>query len=296
MANHNNCENIEIIKKAILFLQNGYAFHECTINAQTSFFKGLNHNDYKKMDYKLKAIRQDFAKILVIMNSIYKSYSAYQKNEYITSDYGVMSCQATDELGCFIEYLFTKYRVMLEYVYQILEICIPPKFTEQQNNEYLKLSKYHTKYKFLLNYIDENFNEQSSLINMDWFQKIRIDRDFIIHDGATCMVFADKSSLLFKVMTTDAMEQEDIIEDNFFTTENGLIYYSHYWGLYISKLIVFIEKIFDVLLFDSEMSEENKFLIKEFHLQGKNELMDTEGNILPEKQTVLENMLKSIIR
>jgi len=117
MNKHNTYENIEIIKKARSIMQNNYAFHYLTYQIQLSFFDGVSEENYQKLDYKLKSIRQDFAKILVVMNSIDKTYSAYQKNEYVPTYLSVMNNQATSELGCFIEYLFAKYRVIFCLLY-----------------------------------------------------------------------------------------------------------------------------------------------------------------------------------
>lgn len=242
------CENIEIIKQAFSIIKNDYAFQKSTMYLQSSFFDGVANENYAKIDYKLKAIRQDFTKILVIMNCIDRTYSAYQSNEYTPSYTSVMDNQATNELGCFIEYLFAKYRVILEYIEQILEICIPPRLNDIQKKEYDTRKKAHTKYKFLLKYIAENIGKTSSVLNMEWFQNIRIERDFIIHDGATCLVFGDKENLLFKVMTTDALDKEESEPDIFFSNEKGLIYYVRYWGLQISKLIVFAETVFEFLI------------------------------------------------
>ena len=154
-------ENISIINQAYSLIQDEYVFQRSTMYLQNTFWDGVSEEDYIKMDYKLKAIRQDFAKILVIMNSINKAYSKYQQNEFTPSYFSAMNDQATEELGCFIEYLFAKYRVIFDYIQQIMEICIPPRLDDIQQEKYCKLKKAPTKYKFLLKYVAENIEETS---------------------------------------------------------------------------------------------------------------------------------------
>lgn len=228
------------------------------------------------------------------MNCIDATYMKYQKDEFVSTYNTIGENQATEELGCFIEYLFAKYRVVLEYIQQIMEICIPPKFNDTQREEYETRKKAHTKFKYLLKYVADNIDERNFVLNMEWFQGIRIDRDFIIHDGATCLVFGDKANLLFKVMTTDAMEKEDVQPDMFYSTENGLIDYVSYWGLQLSKLIVFAETIMNFLIRIGTISDARKSQIDFLFSSERNMSLD-DGTGISDKQDVLDKMLNKII-
>ena len=111
-------ENSKIIRQAYDIMSKNRGIYENASLLNVSCFDGTSDNDYKRLDNKLKAIRQDYTKILIMMNCIERTYLSYKSDQYIPS-YVTLHDQATAELGCFIEYLFSKYRVILEYVYQI---------------------------------------------------------------------------------------------------------------------------------------------------------------------------------
>ena len=158
MENNIFHKNIGLIKEAHSILTGDKLFPQYyTISTQMSYFKDVPSEDYKKLDYKLKAIRQDFSKIFITISIINKTFHAYQKDKYIPAYKADGGNQAAEELECLIEYLFAKYRVILEYIQQILEICIPPKFNEQQKIIFSELKKGHKKYNFLLKHIFLNF-------------------------------------------------------------------------------------------------------------------------------------------
>lgn len=289
-------ENIEVTKKAYEIIRERYAIHASSMHLGCSEIIGLSDENHQKINCKLRAIRQDFTKILVMMNRIEKVYLEYQEDIYVANYTNIQKSEAEDELGCIIEYLFAKYRVIIEYVYQILEICIPPRFNKEKREEYMALKKWHKKHKFLIEYIRNVIGDKNNLINMEWFQQIRIDRDFIIHDGATCLVFEDKEKLLFEVMGVDALNKEESreeIQDDFFITDNNLIIYDYFWGLQISKLIIFCEIIFEFLSNNSEIRKNSDIFLKKNYEKGT--LVDSSGEEISELQDVLIRLLKKII-
>lgn len=294
-----NNHYIEIINQAHTLLENNDGFHQNTSYLQFLTFKGLSDEDHDKLRYKFKAIRQDYAKILTVMNSVKMTYLLYSENQYKSLYVSAMNDQATSELGGMIEYMFVRYRVMLEYIQQILEICIPTTMDDSNLKRY-KNAKGGNKYKILLEYISQNISEEHKPLKINCFKNLIANRNLLIHRGATCLVYGDKENLLFEVLTIDAMDKEEKLPvDSFFSNKRGLIYYHRYWALQIAELIVFSKTIFSYLSRIGTMSKDAKEIHSFFHghkAESPKEIWftDINGKDVPNKEFVLFEMLGKV--
>ena len=300
-------KNIKIIEKAHEILKKNYIFYNCTIDMQTSFFYKLSEKDYEKVDVLLRAIRQDGKKILIIMNSIKKVICENNKGIYkkVNDEY-IYNNSAEFEIGCYLEYLFIKYKVLFEYIQKILEICIPYKLKKEDKKEFEKIKDKKKKFEYLLEYIFKNISEnKKELITYEWFKKVIKRRNIITHEGATCKVYrcCDNSNFLFKVGPINELEKknnnkEEIEYDEFYSCEDkpDVQNYKNYWGLQISKLIIFIDNIFEFLLKDSKRNAEVEKDIELLKIKEKDGYITTDGRKLPDIQTVLEEILENILQ
>ena len=287
-----------MVETVLNLVKNDYVFHKSTGELGSSFFCGLDEEKYKRTDYLFKATRQDFSKILTVMNCIEDTYTMYRENRF-SRPYFEIGNPALEEIACHIEYLFTKFRVIIEYMEEILSICIPPILPEDKKKEYDEMLKKKgpkakvNRFDYLLEYISTNDDEHKKILNTKWFQDFRENRNFLVHKGASCLVYGDKTEILFSVMKIDEMEREDEINiDTYFLTDNMLIRYRRFWGIMISELILFCEAIFEFLLSKASIVEEQKYFLDISNYSKR--MIRTEDN--SDKQTVLETMLNSILR
>lgn len=240
-----------LIRQAYSILHDNNFFKDNLYLIQTNW-EGLSEYNYKRLDNDLKAIRQDFAKIKLTMEVIDRVHSKYLKNR---SDF-FLSLKLKDELGIYIEYLFFKYRVILEYIQDILEICITCRFSNSERKVYSR-KKNHEKFEYLLQYVAKN-SQKNGVLNIEWFQKLRLDRNALVHKGASCLVFDDEKDLLFKVWAIDKLEKKEVKLDPFYTNDQNLVYYNRYWGLQLARMIIFIKTIFNFLMHIGDLTDEMK--------------------------------------
>ena len=276
---------IQIIEEAYNILKANMFLKTVYIN--NSFFSKKeevegNEEFCKCIDYNLKAIRQDFRKILTIMSLINERYEEFIREEYKLS--------FQNDIGCLIEYLFIKYRVILEYIYKILKEILFLDFTQKEEKKFNKQKSNYEKFQYLLNYIIKK-NKDNSNLDIKIFKEIIDDRNSLVHNGATCVVYydyreQDNKYLKFKINSLDELDKEiEIKKETFYQTEKGVIIYDFYWGLYISKLIVFLENIYRFILDKGILDNDKKEKIDEL-LKNK--------KVSP-GEYILEDLLNDII-
>lgn len=291
----------DIIKYAYKLTEEYYAFHYGTLYLKGAIVANIDINDqdtYKQLDSWLKGIRQDYTKILVAMNSIEKTQKQRIEKSFEHTYQALGDLQETNELSCWIDYIFTRYRSILDYIYQVVLLCVPPQLDGQEKIEYDKLSKSHKKIKFLLNFITSKINSpHSTLLDIKVFKQIVDDRDYLVHDCASLLVFSDcrepDMPLTFKVWTKDSLEEDETeITDSFYCLENNLIDYKRYWGLHLSILIVFFDTIFTYLKGVCTIDPLNLSIIDRCKITTSN---NDAGDNLPHIQDVFRSILGELI-
>ncbi|RCX10428.1 hypothetical protein DFR58_12920 [Anaerobacterium chartisolvens] len=181
----------------------------------------------------LKAIRQDFRKIFLAIKDIEDIYAKYIHEKDNTR------LPESETVAIFIEYIFAKYRVIIEYTLKILDMLVKYKGDKVSEHE-----RFNMKLDYLKALI-ENDNRQY-ILNSEWFQSIRKTRNAIIHNGATCVVFNDNKNKLFQVYN---LEVDELVTDGEMYLYNGnCIYFNYFIVLNIAYLAYFIDSVFSVVL------------------------------------------------
>ena len=261
----------------------------------------MNYNGeaYIKINNELKLVRQDFTKLMVTMNAIDRNYKLYLEDKYPVAYFGAIGDCILQELGCQIEYLFAKYRSILDYLKSILKTVLLPTLKGKDKTEYDNCGKGKNdrqdyKFEWMTKYIAENFSDECPVMNTEWFQNLKKTRNAIIHKGASCVVFSDKEKFTFSVYTPEDVQnnEEQIAWEYYYKIENDLVRYDRYWGLHFAKLIVFCNAVLEFVDSLGKLSDENDWMIKNFKLDKVTEFIDTKsGEKVPDVRTVPCNLL-----
>lgn len=203
----------------------------------TSFPKDV---DYQKVDNYLKAIRQDLKKIFLAIENIEK---IYKETQNYSND--------SDTIGLFIEYIFSKYRAILDYVYKVADLTLTITYSKNKLHDY---EKYNELLDFLKNSIPND--KRGNILNTAWFADIRKTRNSIIHNGATCFVFKDREDKTFQIY--DLEVNELVVDNQMYLHKGNCIYYDYYLSLNVSYLLYFINIVFSLIVEKGEISEDVK--------------------------------------
>lgn len=205
----------------------------------------LTAEQLDELDNYLKAIRQDIRKIFLSIQNIDTIYS-------LREDYKNISDIDRETVAIYIEYVITKYRVIIEYTLNVLDMVVSYSGSQYKENgkKFSSTEMYNMKLDYLRSLIDDDRNK---ILNGKWFQSIRKTRNSIIHNGATCLVFGDIKEKLFQIYD---LEVEELVRDDFYLYNRNCVHFDYFIILNIAYLCYFIDSIFSIIL-DKINYEEN---------------------------------------
>lgn len=234
----------------------------------------LSPKQLHDLDNYLKAIRQDMRKIFLSINNIDRIYSSYPKQgrkELLPSD--------KETIAIYIEYIITKYRVIIEYTLKILDMVVEYRGAMFKGNR-KKLT--HTDlYNMKLDYLKRliSNDDRRRILNDEWFESIRKTRNSIIHNGATCLVFDGGKEKLFQIYN---LEVDELIVDDFYLHTGNCIYFDYFISLNLANLIYFIDSIFSVVLekIGYDYNEETDSIVELIVSPALNTVSDTQKCVM----------------
>jgi len=238
----------------------------------------LSGEQLNEMDNYLKAIRQDLRKIFLSIQNINQIYSFYEnrKNENLLDN-------ERETAAIYIEYIITKYRVIIEYTLKILDMVIKysGKMIKENGKRISAVELYNMKLDYLKSLIDD---ERRAILNDKWFQSIRKTRNSTVHNGATCLVFGDSKEKLFQVYD---LETKELVIDDIYLYTGNCAHFDYFISVNMAYLIYFIDSIFSVILEKINYEENIDLLMKPL----LNSMLNSIGN----KQECVLNWVKNIL-
>lgn len=228
------------------------------------------------LDNYLKAIRQDIRKIFLSVQNIEEVYSKYNEIKNLSDN-------DRETVAIYIEYVITKYRVIIEYTLKILDMVVVYSGSKYKENgkKFTSDEIYNMKLDYLKSLIDDDRNK---ILNDKWFQSIRKTRNSIIHRGATCLVFGDSRNKLFQIYD---LEVKELVWDDIYLYNGNCVHFDYFIILNIAYLAYFIDSIFSIILSEIHY-EENTDPITQH-------IINNMLNYVGDKQKAIMNWNKNII-
>lgn len=273
-----NVNDIEIIKWFYEKYKNKDIPALLTYKMQLCNKFNLTDKQLSDLDNYLKAIRQDIRKIFLSIQNIEAAYSAYDGNTNLSEN-------DRESVAIYIEYIITKYRVIIEYTLKILDMIVVysgSKYNKENGKKFSSDEIYNMKLDYLKSLIDDDRNK---ILSDTWFQGIRKTRNSIIHRGATCLVFGNSNSKLFQIYDLNVVE---LVWDDIYLYNGNCVHFDYFIILNISYLAYFIDSIFSIILvkinYDENTESTTQCLI--------NNMLNSVGD----KQKIVMDWTKDIIK
>lgn len=197
---------------------------------------------FKKLDEIEKAIGQDTKKMLLSAKKIY-DYSMMNENvkgELIRKNNGYDEIKDSVQIN--MEYYIYKYRVIVEYILKIVDCLIDmdiKAYCEEKNIQKRLNQKEigEIKVDYICKIVKQNGD---GMFDKEWLDSIRIVRNKLVHEGASCVIFDNGDEPLFQVYNLDV---DDLLNPNDFVSNGRLISCKYFISVTVPELIYFVEVV-----------------------------------------------------
>ena len=203
-------------------------------------------NKFSELNHIEKAIRQDTKKMLLSAKQIY-NYSE-NKRKCKSPDRSVLDYdEEKDALQINMEYFIYKYRVIVEYVFKILNQVVYldfKKYNKALGDKSKRLKTFEIS-NLKLEYIRKIIEKQDKgSLDIDWFDEIRQIRNQLVHEGASCLVMENEYEPLFQIYD---LEVNSLFAAEEFLSNGRVMSCNYFIVTTVAYLTYYIDKIFYIL-------------------------------------------------
>lgn len=242
-------------------------------------FKEENEIKREKILNLSKAIRQDMKKIFLAYKKIDDFNNKDKSNQKLfcvneNNGLELFYDEERDTIQILMEYFLFKYRTIIEYTINILDIVIQldeeayrKRYKNKRLEDKLRLKKYKIQ-EMKLDYLNGLISKDSrtGVLNTKWFNNIRVTRNEIVHNGASCVIFNDKN-IMFQIYDLNV---DEIVCTERYLSNGNAIYCDYFAVTNIAYLVYFIDTIFSILMSESN-DMQNRICYKDYEIKYEEE-------------------------